>query len=99
MHFRVGLGFVRREFLVNLDYPRMSEKRVDDQLSDDEIAQRMERGLRRALSTPPQRHGKNPKSQPPPGKPRDGKKKEVKPQTVLVEEYFSLPPLPRRGVL
>jgi hypothetical protein len=37
-----------------------------DQYSDDEIARRMERGLRRALSTPPQPHGKNPKSPPPP---------------------------------
>jgi DNA adenine methylase len=42
----------------------------DDQFSDKEIAQRMERGLRRALSTPPQPHGKNPKSPPPP-KPKE----------------------------
>jgi hypothetical protein len=33
-----------------------------DELPPDEIARRMEHGLRRALSTPPQRHGKNPKS-------------------------------------
>jgi hypothetical protein len=36
----------------------------DDQLPDEEIARRMERGLRRALNTPPQRHGKNPRSPP-----------------------------------
>jgi hypothetical protein len=34
----------------------------DGQLPDEEIARRMERGLRRALSTPPQLHGKNPKT-------------------------------------
>ena len=38
----------------------------DDQLPDGEIARRMERGLRKALSTPPQPHGKNPKAPPPP---------------------------------
>ena len=37
----------------------------DDQYSPEETARRMERGLRRALSTPPQPHGKNPKSPPP----------------------------------
>jgi hypothetical protein len=31
-----------------------------EQLPEDEIARRMERGLRRALNTPPQPHGKNP---------------------------------------
>jgi hypothetical protein len=36
----------------------------DAELSDVEIARRMERGLRRALNTPPQPHGKNPKSPP-----------------------------------
>jgi hypothetical protein len=36
----------------------------DDQLTDDEIARRMERGLRKALNTPPQPHGKNPRSPP-----------------------------------
>jgi hypothetical protein len=36
----------------------------DDQLPDDEIARRMERGLRKALSSPPQPHGKNPRSPP-----------------------------------
>jgi hypothetical protein len=41
-----------------------------DQYSDDEIARRMERGLRRALSTPPRLHGKNPKSPPAP-KPKE----------------------------
>jgi hypothetical protein len=34
----------------------------DDQLPDDEITRRMERGLRKALNTPPQPHGKNPRS-------------------------------------
>ena len=34
----------------------------DDQYSPGETAPRMERGLRRALRTPPQPHGKNPKS-------------------------------------
>src|ERR1700737_1302716 len=41
-----------------------------DQYGDVEIRRRMERGLRRALSTPPQPHGKNPKSPPPP-KPKE----------------------------
>jgi hypothetical protein len=36
----------------------------DDQYSPEETARRMERGLRRALNTPPQPHGKNPKSAP-----------------------------------
>jgi hypothetical protein len=36
----------------------------DDQFSDEEIARRMERGLRRALMTPPQPHGKNPNAAP-----------------------------------
>jgi hypothetical protein len=42
----------------------------DDQLPNEEIARRMERGLRRALSTPPQPHGKNPTS-PPLSKPKE----------------------------
>jgi hypothetical protein len=41
----------------------MVEKHQDD-LPADEIARRMERGIRRFLNTPPQPHGKNPK--PPP---------------------------------
>jgi hypothetical protein len=32
----------------------MSEKKDDDQPPDDEIARRMERGIRRLLNTPPQ---------------------------------------------
>jgi hypothetical protein len=36
-----------------------------DQLPDKEIARRMELGLRRALNTLPQPHGKNPKGNPP----------------------------------
>jgi hypothetical protein len=42
----------------------MSEK--DDTLPDDEIARRMERGIRRFLSIPPQPHGRNPRSSPAP---------------------------------
>jgi hypothetical protein len=34
----------------------------DDQYSPEETARRLERGLRKALSTPPQPHGKNPRS-------------------------------------
>ena len=37
----------------------------EDQLPEDEIARRMERGIRRFLKTPPQPHGKNPKELPP----------------------------------
>jgi hypothetical protein len=47
----------------------MSDK--DDQLPDDEIARRMERGIRRFLKTPPQPHGKNPKTPPPIPKPKE----------------------------
>jgi hypothetical protein len=43
-----------------------------DRYSDEEIRRRMEHGLRRALSTPPQPHGKNPRS-PPPQKHRKAK--------------------------
>jgi hypothetical protein len=38
----------------------------DDQYTEDEIARRMERVVRRFLEIPPQPHGKNPKSPPPP---------------------------------
>jgi hypothetical protein len=38
----------------------------DDQLPDDEIARRMEGSIRRFLRTPPQPHGKNPRTPPPP---------------------------------
>lgn len=37
-----------------------------DQYSAEETAQRMERVVRRFLDIPPQPHGKNPKSAPPP---------------------------------
>jgi hypothetical protein len=51
----------------------------DDQLPAHEIARRMERGLRRALSTPPKPHGKNPRSpkrkEPPAPKGRRQKRK------------------------
>jgi hypothetical protein len=49
----------------------------DDQYSPEETARRMERGLRRALSTPPQLHGKNPKSPPPKRKERPASKGRV----------------------
>jgi hypothetical protein len=39
-----------------------TSKHPDDQYGDAETRERMERGLRRALNTPPQPHGKNPKS-------------------------------------
>ena len=35
-----------------------------DDYSEQEIKERIERGLRRALNTPPQPHGKNPKTPP-----------------------------------
>jgi hypothetical protein len=35
----------------------MVEIKPEDERSDEEIAKRMERGLRRALNTPPQPHG------------------------------------------
>jgi hypothetical protein len=44
----------------------MVETRDHDDLPQEEIARRMERGLRRALNTPPQPHGKNPNSPPAP---------------------------------
>jgi len=46
------------------------QRALHDQPPDDEIRRRMERGLRRALSTPPQPHGKNPASPPPKPKTR-----------------------------
>jgi hypothetical protein len=39
------------------------------EIASDEIARRMERGIRRFLNTPPQPRGKNPKS-PPTTKPK-----------------------------
>jgi hypothetical protein len=33
-----------------------------NELSSEEVARRMERGIRRFLNTPPKPHGKNPKS-------------------------------------
>jgi hypothetical protein len=57
--------------------PLMEDKQTTDQLPDDEIRRRMERGLRRALSTPPQLHGKNPKSPPPTRKERPASKGRV----------------------
>jgi hypothetical protein len=43
----------------------MSDHKDDEQLPDDEIVRRMERGIRRFLNTPPQPRGKNPKDPPP----------------------------------
>jgi hypothetical protein len=37
----------------------------DDEYGPEETARRMERGIRLFLNTPPQPHGKNPKSSPP----------------------------------
>jgi hypothetical protein len=45
-------------------------KDKDDKFPDEEIAQRMERGIRRFLNTPPQPRGKGPNSPPPP-KPKE----------------------------
>lgn len=39
---------------------------MEDERSPDEINRRMERGLRRALSMPPQPHGRNPSTPPMP---------------------------------
>jgi hypothetical protein len=39
--------------------PRGGTARPADERSDEEIARRMERGLRRALNTPAQSHGSN----------------------------------------
>jgi hypothetical protein len=54
-----------------------SSKRGEDQYTDDEIARRMERGLRKALNTPPQPHGKNHKSPQPKRKERPASKGRV----------------------
>jgi hypothetical protein len=40
-----------------------------DDYTEQEIAERMERGIRRFLNTPPKPHGKNPTT-PPPQKPK-----------------------------
>jgi hypothetical protein len=53
----------------------LSMEDQDDQLPDDEIAERMERGIRRFLNTPPQPHGKNPKAPAPKPKPKRSVKK------------------------
>jgi hypothetical protein len=44
----------------------MTDKADGDELGPQEIARRTERGLRKALNTPPRPHGKNPKSPPSP---------------------------------
>jgi hypothetical protein len=43
----------------------MDDRGDTEQLSDDQIARRMVRVVRRFLDMPPQPHGKNPKSPPP----------------------------------
>jgi hypothetical protein len=52
-------------------------KDTGDQYSPEETARRMERGIRRFLNTPPQPHGKNPKSPPPKAKERPASKGRV----------------------
>jgi hypothetical protein len=44
----------------------MGKNDKDDQYSDEETARRVERVTRRFLNMPPQPHGKNPESSPPP---------------------------------
>jgi len=51
-------------------------KDTGDQYSPEETARRMERGIRRFLNTPPQPHGKNPKTPPKP-KERPASKRRV----------------------
>jgi hypothetical protein len=51
-------------------YPTQMGDQSDEQYRDEEIARRMERGIRRFLNTPPQSRGKNPKSPPAP-KPKE----------------------------
>jgi hypothetical protein len=46
--------------------PAVPDRQTDDDLPPAEIARRMERGIRRFLNTPPQPHGKNPKTPPTP---------------------------------
>jgi hypothetical protein len=49
--------------------------------NDEEIARRMERGIRRFLNTPPEPHGKNPKSPHPP-KPKVQRPKKASPHKL-----------------
>jgi hypothetical protein len=49
-----------------IDYQIIVMVDKKEEISDDEIARRMERGIRRFLNTPPQPHGKNPKTPPTP---------------------------------
>jgi hypothetical protein len=51
--------------------PPIAEPDRDPNLSDEEISRRMERGIRRFLSTPPQPHGRSPKE---PTRPKRRKK-------------------------
>ena len=67
----------------------------DDQLPDDEIARRMERGLRRALSTPPQHHRKNPRAPPPaPGRRKTPKTRKTVEYQAFVEQSIERFPQP-----
>jgi len=55
----------------------MSHEESEDQYSPEETARRMERGLRRALNTPAQPHGKNPTAPSPKRKTRPASKGRV----------------------
>jgi hypothetical protein len=50
----------------------------DDVYTDEEIARRMERGIRRFLNTPPKPHGKNPTTPPSPKTKNSTAKRRVK---------------------
>jgi hypothetical protein len=70
----------------------MAEK---DEYSADETARRMERGLRRALSTPPQPHGKNPRTPPlVPGRRKTPKTRKTVEYQAFVEQSIERFPQP-----
>jgi len=58
-------------------FPPVDDDQANAEHGPEEIRRRMERGLRKALSTPPQPHGKNPKSPPPKRKERPASKGRV----------------------
>jgi hypothetical protein len=49
----------------------MKAERTDEVYGDEKTAERMERGIWRFLNTPPQPHGKNPRSPAPSRKPKE----------------------------
>ena len=49
-----------------------------DEITDEEIARRMERGIRRFLNTPPKPHGKRPTDPAPKPKQRSAAKRRIK---------------------